>query len=129
MALSRAARPSPASFPWRRSLANFYRTSPGFPAGALGMAREFDVVFLGRFFLPTGPETCCVGVADGRIVKIAKQLTADYTLDFGHYLVLPGAVDAHVHFRDPGLTHKEDINSRSTAPVFAGVTSGLRKPN
>jgi dihydroorotase len=93
------------------------------------MGRDFDVVFIGRFFLPTGPENCCVAVEDGRIVKIAKQLSAGYTLDFGHYLVLPGAVDTHVHFRDPGLTHKEDIKSGSTAAVFGGVTSALDMPN
>lgn len=87
------------------------------------------MVFLGRFFLPTGPENCCVGVRDGRIVKIAKQLDADYTLDFGHYLVLPGAVDTHVHFRDPGLTSKEDVKTGSTAAVYGGVTTVLDMPN
>jgi len=93
------------------------------------MVRGYDVVFIGRFFLPTGPENCCVAVEDGRIVKIAKQLNAGYTLDFGHYLVLPGAVDSHVHFRDPGATHKEDVKSGSTAAVFGGVTSVLDMPN
>ncbi len=94
------------------------------------MARkEFDVVFIGRFFLADGPESCCVGVRDGRIVRIAKQLDADYTLDFGHYLILPGAVDAHVHFRDPGMTEKEDIRTGSTAAVYGGVTTVLEMPN
>lgn len=91
--------------------------------------KDFDVVFIGRFFLADGPENCCVGVRDGRIVRIAKQLEADYTLDFGHYLVLPGAVDAHVHFRDPGLTDKEDIKTGSTAAVYGGVTTALDMPN
>jgi dihydroorotase len=91
--------------------------------------REFDVVFIGRFFLPTGPENCCVGVTDGKIVKVAKQLTADYTLEFGHYLVLPGAVDTHVHFRDPGFTHKEDVRTGSTSAVYGGVTTVLDMPN
>ncbi len=86
-------------------------------------------MFIGRFFLPTGPENCCVGVRDGRIVKVAKQLTADYTLEFGHYLVLPGAVDSHVHFRDPGFTNKEDVRTGSTSAVFGGVTTVLDMPN
>ncbi len=93
------------------------------------MPRQFDVVFIGRFFLPTGPENCCVGVRDGRIRKIAKNLEADYTLDFGHYLVLPGAVDTHVHFRDPGYTHKEDVKTGSTSAIFGGVTTVLDMPN
>lgn len=87
------------------------------------------MVFIGRFFLPTGPENCCVGVSDGKITKVAKQLTADYTLELGHYLVLPGAVDSHVHFRDPGYTHKEDVRTGSTAAVFGGVTTVLDMPN
>jgi dihydroorotase len=91
--------------------------------------KEFDVVFIGRFFVADGPESCCVGVRDGRIIRIAKQLDADYTLDFGHYLILPGAVDTHVHFRDPGLTEKEDIRTGSTAAVYGGVTTVLEMPN
>jgi dihydroorotase len=91
--------------------------------------KEFDVVFVGRFFLADGPVNCCVGVRDGRIVRIAKQLDADYTLDFGHYLVLPGAVDAHVHFRDPGAAEKEDIGTGSTAAVYGGITAALDMPN
>lgn len=91
--------------------------------------KDFDVVFIGKFFLADGPENCCVGVRDGRIVRIAKQLDADYTLDFGHYLVLPGAVDAHVHFRDPGFPEKEDIRTGSTAAVYGGVTTALDMPN
>ncbi len=70
-----------------------------------------------------------MGVLDGRIKRIAKALDADYTLDFGHYLVLPGAVDTHVHFRDPGYTDKEDIKTGTTAAVFGGVTTALEMPN
>jgi dihydroorotase len=46
----------------------------------------------------------------------------------GCYL-LPGIIDSHVHFRDPGLTHKADINSESRAAVVGGVTSVMDMPN
>lgn len=43
--------------------------------------------------------------------------------------VLPGVIDPQVHFRDPGLTHKEDLQSGSTAAISGGVTSFLEMPN
>lgn len=46
----------------------------------------------------------------------------------GHYL-LPGVIDAHVHFRDPGLTHKADILTESMAAAAGGVTSYMDMPN
>jgi dihydroorotase len=44
-------------------------------------------------------------------------------------LLLPGVIDDHVHFRDPGLTHKADISSESKAAVAGGVTSIMDMPN
>lgn len=49
--------------------------------------------------------------------------------DLGGALVLPGAIDCHVHFRDPGLTHKASIASESASAVAGGVTSFLDMPN
>lgn len=46
----------------------------------------------------------------------------------GHWLI-PGVIDSHVHFRDPGLTHKADIESESRAAVAGGVTSFIDMPN
>lgn len=46
----------------------------------------------------------------------------------GKYL-LPGVIDTHVHFRDPGLTHKGDMHSESTAAIAGGVTSFIDMPN
>ncbi|MCM1348082.1 MAG: dihydroorotase [Firmicutes bacterium] len=44
-------------------------------------------------------------------------------------LLLPGVIDTHVHFRDPGLTHKADMESESRAAVTGGVTSFIDMPN
>lgn len=46
----------------------------------------------------------------------------------GMYLI-PGVIDDHVHFREPGLTHKGDINSESKAAIAGGVTSFMEMPN
>ena len=44
-------------------------------------------------------------------------------------MVLPGIIDSHVHFREPGLTHKADMQSESRAAVYGGVTSVFEMPN
>ncbi len=46
----------------------------------------------------------------------------------GSYLI-PGAIDDQVHFREPGLTHKGDIESESRAAVAGGITSFIEQPN
>ncbi|MBQ9884737.1 MAG: dihydroorotase [Bacteroidaceae bacterium] len=73
-------------------------------------------------------------IEDGVIAQVLtdeKPLTLPYT-DFidatGCYL-LPGVIDEHVHFRDPGLTHKADIRTESMAAAAGGVTSIMDMPN
>ncbi len=53
----------------------------------------------------------------------------DTVVDASDCFVLPGVIDDHVHFRDPGLTHKADIHSESRAAAYGGVTSYLDMPN
>ena len=54
---------------------------------------------------------------------------ADEYIDAHGMLLLPGVIDAHVHFREPGLTHKADIESESKAALAGGVTSFFDMPN
>jgi len=67
------------------------------------------------------------------IVEIAESISAKSS-DFviidaeGNYLI-PGAIDDQVHFREPGLTHKGDIESESRAAVAGGITSYIEQPN
>lgn len=70
----------------------------------------------------------------GRIAEVlthGKPLSApcDETIDATGCYLLPGAIDDHVHFRDPGLTHKADILSESRAAAAGGVTSIMDMPN
>jgi dihydroorotase len=73
-----------------------------------------------------------VFIKDGRIEKIASSLTdqpADTVIDAKGKALLPGMIDCHVHFRDPGLEQKADMNSESRAAVAGGVTSFMEMPN
>jgi dihydroorotase len=69
---------------------------------------------------------------DGLISRIDTRLSlsADETLDAGgRLLLLPGVIDPHVHFREPGKEYKEDLASGSRAAARGGVTSFLEMPN
>ena len=88
-----------------------------------------EVVVEGNCYVSGRFERCCIGIENGKIAKIAKTLEGDKLFSFGNRIVLPGAIDCHVHFRDPGLTHKEDWGSGSLAAVCGGVTCVLDMPN
>jgi dihydroorotase len=71
-------------------------------------------------------------VRDGRIETIGPQLTAragEQIFDAHGRWLLPGMIDDQVHFREPGLTHKADIESESRACVAGGITSFMEMPN
>jgi dihydroorotase len=74
-----------------------------------------------------------VAIADERFVAIATPgslgLEAADVYDATGQYVLPGVIDGHVHFRDPGLEYKEDFGSGSRAAVMGGVTTVLDMPN
>jgi len=81
------------------------------------------------------PETSFKGgvaIKDGKIVAVGADDTlpaATETIDANGLHVLPGIIDAHVHFRDPGVTHKEDFGTGSTAAACGGVTMVIDMPN
>ncbi|MFQ6021315.1 MAG: dihydroorotase [Acidiferrobacterales bacterium] len=68
---------------------------------------------------------------NGLIARIEPVLDAqaEESLDARGHLLLPGVIDAQVHFREPGAEHKEDLASGSRAAVRGGVTSFLEMPN
>jgi len=74
-----------------------------------------------------------LAIKDGKFVAIAAPgqlgLDADDRYDATGKHVLPGVIDGHVHFREPGLEYKEDFGSGSTAAVMGGVTVVLDMPN
>ncbi|PID90160.1 MAG: dihydroorotase [Bacteroidetes bacterium] len=71
---------------------------------------------------------------DGRIERVESAggispAPTDTAIDAQGDYLMPGAIDTHVHFRDPGLTHKADMATESAAAVSGGVTSFLDMPN
>lgn len=87
----------------------------------------------GRVHLPSGPVEADVGVRDGKIVSIGawggSVGDAGETIDCTGLDVLPGVIDTQVHFREPGLEIKEDLESGSRAAVLGGVTAVFEMPN
>lgn len=88
-----------------------------------------DLTIEGKAYINGEFQGCCIGVTDGKISDIKKILKGDEHLDFGNKLVLPAGIDVHVHFRDPGLTHKEDFTSGSLAAAFGGISCVFDMPN
>ncbi len=72
-----------------------------------------------------------IGIRDGRIAALGQLSSAKSanTLDARHLHILPGVIDSQVHFREPGLEHKEDLESGSRAAVMGGVTAVFEMPN
>lgn len=72
-----------------------------------------------------------VFVKDGKISAVGQNLdiTADRTIDGTDLVLMPSLFDMHVHFRDPGLTYKEDILTGCSAALAGGVTGVLAMPN
>jgi dihydroorotase len=83
----------------------------------------------GRVHLPGGPVEADIGVKAGKIVAIGGTLDAGETIDCTGLDVLPGVIDSQVHFREPGLEAKEDLESGSRAAVLGGVTAVFEMPN
>lgn len=72
-----------------------------------------------------------IAVLNGKIASLGSLTSQDSkkTIDATHLTVLPGVIDSQVHFREPGLTHKEDIESGSRAAILGGVTTYFEMPN
>jgi dihydroorotase len=70
-----------------------------------------------------------INIRDGRIAEVGDVAPEGEIVDLDGLLVLPGVIDAHVHAREPGATHKEDFRSVSEAALAGGVTAFLDMPN
>ena len=71
-----------------------------------------------------------IKVENGKICDISKNpIEGDETIDINHNYIMPGFIDPHIHFRDPGLTQKEDFKSGSQAAANGGFTTVIDMPN
>ncbi|MEG4816643.1 dihydroorotase [Microcoleus sp. K5-D4] len=85
-----------------------------------------------RILLPNGEFLVGdVQICDRKIVKVAAEIveSGDREIDAKGLTLLPGVIDPQVHFREPGLEHKEDLFTASCACAKGGVTSFLEMPN
>ena len=65
-----------------------------------------------------------IKVENGKICDISKNpIDGDETIDINHNYIMPGFIDPHIHFRDPGLTQKEDFKTGSLAAANGGFTT------
>ena len=78
-------------------------------------------------------EVLDIKIEDGKIIKIAKDIEAssdkEEVIDASEKVVVPGLIDVHVHFRDPGQTQKEDLVTGSQAAIAGGFTSVVQMAN
>ncbi len=96
------------------------------------MAETFDTILKGATIVNhDGIGQRDIGIRNGRIAAIGSLSThmAGEVIDCTGLHILPGVVDSQVHFREPGLEHKEDLETGSRAAVLGGVTSVFEMPN
>jgi dihydroorotase len=101
-------------------------------AASESMADNYELILSGGTVVNRdGAARADVGVRGGRIVAVGDlgQAATGEKIDCRGLHVLPGVIDTQVHFREPGLEHKEDLESGSRAAVMGGVTAVFEMPN
>ncbi len=96
------------------------------------MPRQFDLILAGATVVnQDGAALRDIGVTGGKIAEIGDlyAASAGERIDCRGLHVLPGVIDSQVHFREPGLTHKEDLETGSRGAVLGGVTAVFEMPN
>jgi len=96
------------------------------------MTQTFDLIVRGgEVANHSGRGTADVGVRDGRIAFIGDlgQASAGEIVDASGLTVIPGIIDTQVHFREPGLEWKEDLETGSRAAALGGVVAVFEMPN
>jgi dihydroorotase len=109
-------------------------------ASKVDPGKKFDLLIRGGTCLVPAPqdrerltrERTMIGIKNGKIIAISDSLSdfdAEEVFDASSLYVLPGAIDSQVHFREPGLTHKEDLESGTRGAALGGITSVFEMPN
>src|SRR3981189_3607358 len=99
----------------------------------MGRAMIADLILTGgKVVSPDAVIDASVAIKDGKIIAVGgmdAMPAAIETVDVSGLHILPGAIDVHVHFRDPGYPQKEDFASGTAAAAFGGVTTVFDMPN
>lgn len=93
---------------------------------------HFDLVLSGGELASSeGIRRADIGILNGKVEAIGDLAgsSSQETVDVSGLTLLPGIIDTQVHFREPGMTHKEDIESGTRAAILGGVTTVFEMPN
>ena len=95
------------------------------------MSSSFDLIIKnGKCFIEGQLKKVDIGISNEIVKKIGNIETSNQkVLDATNLTILPGIIDTQVHFREPGSTDVEDLESGSKAAVLGGVTSVFEMPN
>ena len=96
------------------------------------MSQKFETIITGgQLATHEGVAACDIGINDGRIAALGDLSASDGAthIDARGLTILPGVIDTQVHFREPGLEQKEDLESGSRCAVMGGVTAVFEMPN
>ncbi len=96
------------------------------------MTKTFDcLIRSGQIVTPGGETVTDIGIRGDKIAAIGDLATADagYTYDATGLHILPGVIDSQVHFREPGLEHKEDLETGARSAALGGVCTVFEMPN
>src|SRR5258705_1869010 len=96
------------------------------------MNQRFDTILKsGTVVNQDGEGVRDIGLTNGRIAAVGGlgQASAAEGIDCKGLHILPGVMDTQVHFREPGQTHKEDLETGSRSAVMGGVTAVFEMPN
>ena len=95
------------------------------------MSEKFDLVIAGAdVWTPNGPDQVDIGIRNGRFAGFGHfRGVAEKTVDATGLTALPGVIDSQVHFREPGLEHKEDLEAGTRGAALGGVVAVFEMPN
>ena len=95
------------------------------------MSSSFDLIIKnGKCFIDGKLKKADIGISNGTVKSIGNiEISNQKILDATNLIILPGIIDTQVHFREPGSTDVEDLETGSKAAVMGGVTSVFEMPN
>lgn len=89
----------------------------------------YDLILCGNAYVNGRITYAEIGILDGKIAAVRKSLRGGERVEIEDGTIFPAATDIHVHFREPGLTHKEDFLTGTAAAACGGVTMVAEMPN
>ncbi|MEF8833173.1 MAG: dihydroorotase [Candidatus Thermoplasmatota archaeon] len=87
------------------------------------------MIIRGTAYIDGNYENCYIGMEEGKIDFVKKSLKTSEEVKELEGVILPAGIDMHVHFREPGMTEKEDFYTGSVSAACGGITTVMEMPN